>query len=199
MPAKRIGPRNKCALEGCLREERTMTLCISHYNRKVRYGDVRADIPIRPKIKDHRCSVQDCDNPSEAHSLCTKHGYRMRKYGATDTPPPRRFMRRVTNQGYILLWAPDHPNANVNGNIFEHRLLMSRHLGRPLLASESVHHRNGDRQDNRLENLELWTGSQPAGQRVEDKVEWAIELLRLYEPTALAPFSQSRLMLVDAA
>ena len=63
---------------------------------------------------------------------------------------------------------------------------MERMLGRPLLQTESVHHRNGQRDDNCPENLELWSRSQPAGQRVVDKVAWAKELLGLYEPSALA-------------
>jgi len=58
---------------------------------------------------------------------------------------------------------------------------MEQHLGRALLPEESVHHINGVRHDNRLENLELWSSSHPAGQRVSDKVAWAREILALYE------------------
>lgn len=66
-----------------------------------------------------------------------------------------------------------------------HKIVMEFMLGRPLLRGEQVHHKNGARADNRPENLELWTKSQPTGQRVEDKVAWAKELLALYEPDAL--------------
>jgi hypothetical protein len=74
----------------------------------------------------------------------------------------------------------DHPSAKANGWALEHRVKMSDHIGRPLMAHESVHHINGVRDDNRIENLELWSSWQPPGQRVEDKVVWAREVLATY-------------------
>lgn len=67
----------------------------------------------------------------------------------------------------------------------QHRVTMEEVLGRPLRKGEEVHHLNGVRYDNRPENLELWVKSQPSGQRPQDLVAWAKELLALYEPEAL--------------
>lgn len=64
----------------------------------------------------------------------------------------------------------------------EHRYVMAGMLGRPMLKTETVHHRNGQRDDNREANLELWVGlgQQPKGARAEDVAVWARELLALY-------------------
>lgn len=70
--------------------------------------------------------------------------------------------------------------SNGASGMAEHRLVMARHLGRPLRGDENVHHINGDRLDNRLENLELWSTSQPSGKRVEDLLVYAQVIIDRY-------------------
>lgn len=103
-----------------------------------------------------------------------------RKFCSRDCLAASRATGCINNRGYRLVRAHGHPNAYERGVILEHVLVMSEMVGRPLHSGESVHHKNGDRLDNRPKNLELWSDSQPKGQRVRDKIAWAKEILEVY-------------------
>lgn len=92
--------------------------------------------------------------------------------------------RTTDRDGYIYLRVIKG-DGNKGKYKYEHRIVMEEILGRELLPTESVHHKNGNKKDNRPENLELWSSRQPSGQRAEDKVEYAMEILRQYAPHLL--------------
>lgn len=150
-----------------------------HYMRWKTHGDplIASSRPPGPRL----CAVEGCGGAIRARGWCGNHWKKWKIYGDPLVYKHRRPGEgTISYHGYMLIRMPDHPNANVNGYIHEQRLVMSRHLGRPLLPHENVHHKNGNRSDNRLENLELWVTMQPSGQRPEELVEWAREILRLY-------------------
>lgn len=62
---------------------------------------------------------------------------------------------KYEDDGYKLIWVPEHPNSNSQGYVREHRLVVERYIGRYLETEEVVHHINKDRQDNRIENLQI--------------------------------------------
>lgn len=99
-------------------------------------------------------------------------------------------LRMTRSDGYVYWhWAfPDGRPAYIG----EHRILMEQALGRELYPDENVHHVNGVKDDNRPENLELWSVSQPSGQRVEDKITWAVQFLARYDRNLLGQFIRDR-------
>lgn len=67
---------------------------------------------------------------------------------------------KIIHHGYIYIHAPDHPYSHPNGYVHEHRLVMEKKLGRYLEQYEDIHHINGIKDDNRIENLQLLSHSQ---------------------------------------
>ena len=82
--------------------------------------------------------------------------------------------------GYICEYLPDHIQANKDGRVLQHRRIMAEHIGRRLESFENVHHIDGDKTNNDIQNLELWVKMQPSGQRVSDLIEFAKRILEKY-------------------
>lgn len=85
--------------------------------------------------------------------------------------------KRINKNGYVDVLL----TAGSDKYVSEHRVVMETHLGRPLFPDETVHHRNGIRHDNRIENLELKASSHGKGQTIPDLISWAKEILQRYE------------------
>lgn len=176
-------PPGDCIFEGCDRKRYSRGLCPAH-NAQRRRGTELFSL-VRPE---KHCTAEWCDRPYMARGYCQTHYAHWRKAGSPsdwvpDSIRPRPGKNgewRTSQDGYIIkqIKTPDGKTRT----ILQHRVVMEEHLGRPLEKHENVHHINGVRDDNRIENLELWSKSQPAGQRARDKLAWAREIIALYEP-----------------
>ena len=182
-PPGSMKQRRKCSVIGCDKQVDARDLCHGHYQRWLRHGDV-GDEPLR--FSGRLCSVPGCGRPHKAQGYCPAH---YKRFVATGDPEASRPIREVAgdghvNHGYWVIPVPHDLRRLVGGAkmIGEHRMVMALHLSRPLLPDEVVHHRNGNRTDNRIENLELWLTSHPKGQRVQDIVAFSIEMLSRYAP-----------------
>lgn len=135
-----------------------------------------------------KCNIEGCSRTYIALGMCMLH-YQRSKDGRDLTKPVRKHRPGEWGQwhykdGYVCRKRIDRSTGKTELQL-EHRAVMEEVLKRKLLPHENVHHINGVKDDNRPENLELWSTSQPKGQRVSDKIDWAVEILRLYKPEIL--------------
>jgi hypothetical protein len=175
-----VNSGNQCSVDGCEKDAKTKGFCIAHYEKFLKYGDPLAYAPRRTGGP---CKVAGCDGISIARGMCRAcysywqtHGEGASRFVAL----AKRQSDRVDDQGYVQSYAPEHPNARKSKRVPKHRLVMSEFLGRPLKANENVHHINGNKSDNNLDNLELWVTTQPKGQRPQDLIKYAKRILRTY-------------------
>lgn len=164
---------SKCGLDKRLEEFHKAST-----GRHGRRGDCISCVRKRQKsrydqLSDHEKGGHNRKIPCSCGGMKTQYSDSCQKCRQFDPENPTW---RVASDGYVIASSPD-------GEIRQHRWLMERHLRRELADHETVHHKNGIRDDNRIENLELWSTSQPAGQRVVDKLEWCRDFLAQYEET----------------
>jgi hypothetical protein len=183
-PTTGIERVTECFVSWCDRAPVSRGYCKMHYSRWQKGQDLEA--PIRRRVGVHQpCNVTGCTRWGRSRGLCTTHrrwvdaGKNLSEPVRTPTTGEWGRIRVDKRTGY---WYRSriNPDTGRRENALEHRLVKARELGRALHQHETVHHINGDRSDNRPENLELWSSSQPAGQRVEDKLLWAREIVALY-------------------
>lgn len=136
-----------------------------------------------------RCKIKVCEQCGEEYVIAPYHAKASRYCSRACFGLTRRGLAefkgpaspawrggRQTIRGYVRVYAPDHHSLQHRRHgrryVLEHRLVMEQHLGRPLGPEERVHHINGVKDDNRIENLELWTtGHSMPGIRAADMVK----------------------------
>jgi hypothetical protein len=162
----------KCSVLYCERNSRAGGMCAKHYYKTRRANETRV------------CKVHKCHKKVHQLGLCSMHYFRLKKYG--DVGQVESY---YAPKGNGCLDKDGYRIVTISGRQYkEHRLVWEKHYGVKLLPYENIHHKNGIRDDNRIENLELWSEAQPSGKRPIDLIKYAKEILSLYEPQPIGTF-----------
>ena len=165
----------KCCMKDCDKKGRICKgYCPMHYRRFRLYGD--PNITKYQHNVDGKCSIKDCEKEYLALGLCDSHYGLLKRNG-----DPLKRLQGKYGEGFIDSKGYRRIKKNGSHNLMQHRIVWEEYNGRKLLPGENIHHKNGVRDDNRIENLELWNDTQPSGQRIADKVKYAKEILSQYE------------------
>ncbi len=178
-----------CAVDACKNKAQARGFCGTHYDRFKKYGD---PLGATKKKTGGPCGTPGCTGIVRAKGLCFACYTRLKTRGSLQYSQRhlKRFEKVIDSNGYVRVPVPLAGTKKIK-RVLEHRYVMEQFLGRVIRKSENVHHKNGDRTDNRIENLELWITCQPGGQRPLDLLKWAREILKSYasEETKLKKLS----------
>jgi len=190
VPVRSKGQYSVCQEANCQAYPKAYGYCPKHYKQH----KTRGTLP-EHRFVEKACVIPGCQRPHYGRGLCDAH-YARNKQGAVRAEDPIKVFDGtgyLNSYGYRVLYRPEH-STNKSGSALEHRVMAAEFLGRKLAETEHIHHRNGSRHENSIgpcllrsrcdcttyHNLELWSKSQPPGQRVADKIRWAKELLQFY-------------------
>jgi hypothetical protein len=172
------GEGARCSVEGCQNRPKAAGLCHGHWQRTRNGLPLTSLLDSTPRGRKPNmavCCVEPCEKRATSKGMCQGHAEQRRRgildeQGSKLREPmkggrPRIKDRWIGQQGYVLVLCPFKfkSMARQDGTVLEHRLMMAQHLGRPLEDWEIVHHKNGVRDSNCVNNLELLDGRAESG------------------------------------
>lgn len=155
--------KKPCKIPGCDGWAERKGMCQAHAARLRDGRDLYAPL-VRRRPYGLKCSIPGCERKGDKAGLCGAHAYRLKRHGDVQAWKP---VKDIAPRGRGWINDSGYRCFTIKGvTHLEHRLVMEQAIGRKLNRGETVHHINGDRLDNRLENLQLRKGTHGSGQSV---------------------------------